>query len=292
MVLLRASMFLRRAARSVGDAIELHPFKMNSVIGAIVYGAGEGMAQLSAPKDERTTERLPAITMLGVVQVGALMTIWYNTLERMCGTSSSTRTVLHKICFDQVLWSSQNDGMFLAVCGILEKPDLPSALHETKRGFLTTWINDCAVWPLTNFLGFAVVPTKFLPAYMAFNQFLWQVFLSFITLPVGGAEEAHSASQKAATTGEIASPSRRAEVQPNGGDAISDSSVPLQPAAARANAREDTLRALYLELITPLAEGDKDEDWRGERAQAIRNASIGLTILSFSLATRVLIFRI
>jgi hypothetical protein len=41
-----------------------------------------------------------------------------------------------------------------------------------------------------------------------------------------------------------------------------------------------------------LAEGDKDEDWRGERAQAIRNASIGLTILSFSLATRVLIFRI
>lgn len=190
MVLLRATMFLRRAARSVGDAIELHPFKMNSVIGAIVYGAGEGMAQLSAPKDERTTERLPAITMLGVVQVGALMTIWYNTLERMCGTSSSTRTVLHKICFDQVLWSSQNDGMFLAVCGILEKPDLPSALHETKRGFLTTWINDCAVWPLTNFLGFAVVPTKFLPAYMAFNQFLWQVFLSFITLPVGGAEEA------------------------------------------------------------------------------------------------------
>jgi hypothetical protein len=173
-----------------------------------------------------------------------------------------------------------------------EFKQLPDAVKEVNRNLLTTWINDCAVWPLTNFLGFAVVPTKFLPAYMAFNQFLWQVFLSFITLPVGGAEEAPPASQKAATTGEIASPSRRAEVQPNGGDAISDSSVPSQPAAARANAREDTLRALYLELITPLAEGDKDEDWRGERAQAIRNASIGLTILSFSLATRVLIFRI
>ena len=46
------------------------------------------------------------------------------------------------------------------------------------------------------------------------------------------------------------------------------------------------------ELTTPLTESDKNEGWRGDRADALRNSSIGLGILAACAAVRVLVFKL
>lgn len=53
-------------------------------------------------------------------------------------------------------------------------------MEEVNRTFLTTWIMDCSLWPLVNFVGFAFVPVKILPTYMAGVSFFWQLYLSSV----------------------------------------------------------------------------------------------------------------
>jgi len=93
-------------------------------------------------------------------------------------TGVGTPIVLAKCACDQIFFATQQDGLFLALCAYEDKERLSQAIEEVKRNFLTTWISDCAVWPVVNFFGFAFVPFKFQPAYMAGVQFFWQLYIS------------------------------------------------------------------------------------------------------------------
>ena len=97
----------------------------------------------------------------------------YSILSKVFGSGVATETVLIKCLFDQVFFATQQDGLFLALCAYNNSEKLPQAIEEVKKNFLTTWIADCSVWPLVNFFGFAFVPYKIQPAYMAVVQFFW-----------------------------------------------------------------------------------------------------------------------
>jgi hypothetical protein len=56
------------------------------------------------------------------------------------------------------------------------------ALKEIKESFVTTWIMDCSLWPLVNFLGFIVVPCSLQPTYMACISYFWQLYIAAISL--------------------------------------------------------------------------------------------------------------
>jgi Ca2+-binding EF-hand superfamily protein len=105
-----------------------------------------------------------------------------------------------KCAADQVFFATQADGLFLAVCAILDSNDLPHAIHEVKLTFLTTWLNDCAVWPLVNFIGFWQVPTKLVPTYMASMQLIWQLYLSMAQQKAAPVEAAALAGNMTSTT--------------------------------------------------------------------------------------------
>lgn len=98
----------------------------------------------------------------------------------MFGTGVGTDIVLKKCFCDQIFFATQQDGLFLALCAYDDSEKLPQAIEEVKKSFLTTWIADCAVWPLVNFFGFAFVPFKLQPTYMAGVQFFWQIYVSSI----------------------------------------------------------------------------------------------------------------
>jgi hypothetical protein len=61
-------------------------------------------------------------------------------------------------------------------------------------------INDCAVWPLINFVGFAYVPTILQPTYMSCVQFFWQTYVSSVACSnkLAAEEEAAGRAQKVA----------------------------------------------------------------------------------------------
>jgi hypothetical protein len=179
---------------------------MNSIMGAAVYGGGEVIAQYPLGLDNIDWPKVSQIGALGslgtvnsdfgfiphfsplwfsshtfniVAENGILMSLWYSTLTRFVGSSVSTRVVALKCLLDQVFFATQQDGLFLALVALNQNgSQFEAALKEVQETFLTTWINDCSVWPLVNFVGFAWIPPLLQPSYMAVIQLLWQVNIS------------------------------------------------------------------------------------------------------------------
>ena len=92
----------------------------------------------------------------------------------------STATVLIKCLLDQIFFATQQDLLFLGLCAYSQNDQLPMAVREVKKSFLKTWLMDCAMWPLVNFIGFSAIPLKLQPSYMAAVSLFWQVYISSV----------------------------------------------------------------------------------------------------------------
>jgi hypothetical protein len=86
-----------------------------------------------------------------------------------------------KCLLDQLFFATQQDFLFLALCAYNHSDKLPIAIKEVKKNFLTTWLMDCSLWPIVNFVGFSFIPFKFQPTYMAGVQLFWQLYVSSVT---------------------------------------------------------------------------------------------------------------
>jgi hypothetical protein len=105
------------------------------------------------------------------------MLTWYNVLNRYIGSGVTTGVVLFKCFLDQIFFATQQDALFLGLCAF-NTEKLPQAIEYVSKTFLTTWVIDCTIWPLVNFVGFSVVPLTLQPTYMASVQFFWQLYMS------------------------------------------------------------------------------------------------------------------
>jgi hypothetical protein len=144
-----------------------------------------------------------------------------------------------KCALDQLFFASQGDVLFLALCAYHDSADVPEAIAEVKRNSLTTWINDCAVWPLVNLVGFAALPTSLLPSYMAAMQLFWQLSLSFASQ--------HTHQQQHAAHAAALRPPPGAEAQRGGPAGVRDADAARGPAAPPdASARGATVPASVL----------------------------------------------
>lgn len=209
---------------------ERHPLLMNSIMGGLVYVAGELIVELQSSHDHFMKEkeqldenhathvagatvvvkdkgssisfsldskddehvyyldkinwsRVLNIGVLGVVQNGAMMLMWYRLLAKTIGSNARTLTVVIKCILDQVFFATQQDAVFLAYCGYLHSATFDTAWKDMTDQFLTTWINDCSLWPIVNFIGFAYVPTTLQPTYMSIVQLFWQIYISSMAVP-------------------------------------------------------------------------------------------------------------
>ena len=114
------------------------------------------------------------------IENGFLMCLWYSTLTRLVGSGVSTYIVLAKCGLDQLFFATQQDGIFLTLCAFQKTEHLEAVFAKVKKNFLTTWLNDCSVMPIVNFVGFAWVPSVLLPTYMSLIQLFWQVYVSSV----------------------------------------------------------------------------------------------------------------
>jgi hypothetical protein len=87
---------------------------------------------------------------------------------------------MFKCLLDQIFFATQQDFLFLALCAYNDVNQLPEVIKEVKRTFFSTWLADCSLWPLVNFVGFAYVPFQLQPTYMAAIQLFWQLYISTV----------------------------------------------------------------------------------------------------------------
>jgi hypothetical protein len=198
---------------------EKYPLLANSLAGGTVYFCGEVVVQFKFKYDDLVNESITTASVnanhakssptklssllydssifkstlatidwsrasylgsLGAVENGFVMLYWYSLLVRVVGAGTSTMIVLTKCFLDQIFYATQQDATFLAACVLYHSNELPLVIDEVSKNLLTIWINDCSIWPLVNFVGFAFVPYKIQPTFMSIVQFFWQIYISSV----------------------------------------------------------------------------------------------------------------
>ena len=122
------------------------------------------------------------------------MLAWYKFLSKRVGHGNTTKIVLTKCFLDQIFFATQQDIAFLGFCSYYHLSELPAAVKEVNRNFMTTWINDCSLWPVVNFFGFAFVPLPLQPTYVSLVQFFWQIYISSVAMPKENIDSANNAN--------------------------------------------------------------------------------------------------
>lgn len=89
-------------------------------------------------------------------------------------------SIIKKIMFDQFVVSPGCIYIFIYGIGLLETGGLDAGHKEIKEKFFTIYLADWLVWPPTQYINFAYIPTKYRVLYINVLTMLYDVFLSYI----------------------------------------------------------------------------------------------------------------
>ncbi|CAM9114044.1 unnamed protein product [Ectocarpus fasciculatus] len=165
---------------AIKGAYGRHPALFQSVMGYGVFASGDVMAQrLADPDLDWNHRRSLSIGLLGIVQNGFLLRIWYRTLDKFVTPKTDLKSVLKKIACDEAVFAPQLACSYLATSAYIQSPGDWEAVGENVKGkVFTTWQNDLKLWPMANLIGFSLVPRSIRPLYTSSVQLVWQCYLS------------------------------------------------------------------------------------------------------------------
>lgn len=195
-------LLLRGAARigalkaALSDFFHSQPRLANACTGFATFSVGDVIAQRleqerTAPSttdgvDTINVARSLQVGMLGVVMNGFFLYNWFYLLDKVVGASmTSTSSVLLKMLADQVFYAPFAIISFFSFAALRTSSNLNDIYEAFTRrmenSFFSTYLADCRLWPLANYINFRWVPRIYRPSFSAVVQLLWQTYMSFIT---------------------------------------------------------------------------------------------------------------
>ncbi len=70
-----------------------------------------------------------------------------------------------------------DSSFYVAMC-TMEGCTWEETVAEVRAKFLPTYLVDCTMWPIAQFLGFFLVPNRYRPTYVSVLTLGWNVLLS------------------------------------------------------------------------------------------------------------------
>lgn len=195
--------FLRSAAKLSAfknAAVEIYrskPRVANACIGFLTFSSGDLIAQRleresSSHPNEATIDvlRSAQIGLLGLAMNGVCLHYWYALLDKVLGGSMKSKsTVILKMIVDQIVYAPFAITSFFSFATARNATSYADFIEKMRfrleSSFLTTYIADCNVWPLANFVNFRYVSLPFRPTFTAVTQLLWQTYMSVIVSRTG-----------------------------------------------------------------------------------------------------------
>lgn len=166
----------------------LNPRLANACTGCVTFTLGDILAQKIQVRTEKDAQSLDywrslQVGALGLVMNGIFLHHWYNTLDKIVGSSMTSKFgVAMKVAADQFIYAPFAILTFFGFTSVREAGSVSSAKEEFKNkvqgNFTTTFLADCTLWPLSNFVNFRYVNLAYRPSFTAVVQLLWQTYLS------------------------------------------------------------------------------------------------------------------
>eukprot|EP00092_Neocalanus_flemingeri_P038616 GFUD01042046.1.p1 GENE.GFUD01042046.1~~GFUD01042046.1.p1 ORF type:complete len:200 (+),score=49.99 GFUD01042046.1:280-879(+) len=130
------------------------------------------------PSKSHDKERSVRMGLVGLSQ-GPPHHYWYLYLDKFL-PGKSAAVVCKKILADQVFAAPFFAITFIYGASLLEGKTLGSCWTEFKTKFPTIYLFDWFIWPPTQAINFALVPSQYRVLYVNCVTVLWDVFLSYI----------------------------------------------------------------------------------------------------------------
>ena len=121
---------------------------------------------------------------LGITLNGFALHLWFRTLDATFGAAMTLRNVVFKCIADQLVYAPFSIIMFFSYASATKGGTVTEIVERSKEKINTsiysTWLADCSVWPMVNFLNFRYIPIHFRPTFVCCVQLAWQVYMSGI----------------------------------------------------------------------------------------------------------------
>ncbi|CAN0287769.1 unnamed protein product, partial [Hapterophycus canaliculatus] len=116
---------------AIKGAYARYPVLLNSAVGYGVFASGDVMAQrLADPDLEWDHRRSLSIGLLGIVQNGVLLRVWYRALDKFI---TPKVCVLKKIACDEAVFAPQLAVSYLAASAYIQSPGDWKAVGENVQ---------------------------------------------------------------------------------------------------------------------------------------------------------------
>lgn len=207
----------------VKSTYQTHPQLSNACTGFVTFTMGDVIAQKLDSKNESVMEnhidiaRSLELGMLGFVMNGFFLHRWFVLLDKVVPkvVASSRGAVFAKVAADQLVYAPFAILSFFGYACAFRPPPLADQQQysgvleavkaRVRSDFVHTYIADCMLWPLANYVNFRFVPLVFRASFTAVTQLAWQTYLSVVTHVAHDAEHRHATvAGKAASHGEVA----------------------------------------------------------------------------------------
>lgn len=179
---------LSRVRHAITSFYLSNPRLANACTGCLTFTMGDILAQKIQHRNKRGNSqvdywRSAHVGMLGLVMNGVFLYHWYNVLDKVVGSSMTSKVgVAIKVAADQFIYAPFAIMTFFYFTSVRETSNVAMANQDFKNkvhdNFLTTFLADCTLWPLSNFVNFRYVNLAYRPSFTAVIQLLWQTYLS------------------------------------------------------------------------------------------------------------------
>lgn len=174
---------------AIHNKFSKYPSATSALTGCVMFGSGEYITQRIL--HEENTEmgglgRVLELGCLGFIMNGFFLTQWYRLLDRVVGVSMKcNKVVAIKVISDQFLFAPFCIMMFFGFTAAVQqnswKEMKENFIHRMEHSFWPTYFADCTVWPLANYINFKIVPGPYRPTWTAVVQFVWQIYMSYVS---------------------------------------------------------------------------------------------------------------
>jgi len=123
--------------------------------------------------------RTARMASIGFMLSGPMLHQWYKILDRMVQGSGKV-AVIKKIAADQLIFTPISLLAFLGLLNGLEGKSLEQTKEKIQRDFVPILLVNWTVWPLAQYVNFALIPAPQRVLYVTVLGIFWNSFLCYM----------------------------------------------------------------------------------------------------------------
>ncbi|GAA5822535.1 hypothetical protein JCM10212_004237 [Sporobolomyces blumeae] len=176
--------------RAYNSALMRRPYATGSASAAVLFGAGDVLAQQGIEKRGKDHDFMRTLRLAGYggLVFAPVVTKWFTALERI-KLASKPLQLTARVAADQFLFTPVMVGVFFTSQTFLEGKGIDEAQRRLRESWWPTLQKNWQLWIPTQAANFAIVPVHLRLVVVNVVSLFWNAYLSYANSQAESTEE-------------------------------------------------------------------------------------------------------